>query len=81
MTDLADKIYEATGLTLNAADTEAIGRLIGQARTEARLAWENKLEVIAQRIEDRLSDCPPNQTEAYLRAAYIVRKAKEQTND
>ncbi len=81
MTDLADKIYEATGLTLNAADVEAIGRMIGQARTEARLAWENKLEAIAQCIEDRLGDCEPSQTEAYLRAAYIVRKAKETTND
>jgi hypothetical protein len=35
MTDLADEIYEATGLTLNAADVEAIGRMITQARRDA----------------------------------------------
>jgi hypothetical protein len=35
MTDLADEIYEATGLTLNAEDTEAIGRMITQGRRDA----------------------------------------------
>ena len=45
MTDLADKIYAATGLTLNAADTEAIGRMIAQGRNDA-------LEEAARRAED-----------------------------
>jgi hypothetical protein len=83
MTDLADKIYEATGLTLNAADVEAIGRLIGQARTEARLAWENKLEGIAQFLEDLVwgRSIKEHEQEAFLHAAQIVRKAKEKTND
>jgi hypothetical protein len=35
MTDLADKIYEATGLTLNAEAVEAIGRMITQGRRDA----------------------------------------------
>ena len=45
MTDLADKIYEATGLTLNAADAEAIGRMIAQGRNDA-------LEEVVVSLED-----------------------------
>jgi hypothetical protein len=45
MTDLADKIYNATGLTLNAADTEAIGRMITQGRNDA-------LEEVVVLLED-----------------------------
>jgi hypothetical protein len=47
----------------------------------AKLAWEVKLEGIAQALEDAVGDCPQSQVEAYLRAANIVRKAKETTND
>jgi hypothetical protein len=43
MTDLADKIYEATGLTLNAADVEAIGRMLKEAR---RLAILRAAEIV-----------------------------------
>ena len=43
---------------------------------EVKLAWENKLEGIAQALEDRIGDCPRSQVEAYLKAADIVRKAK-----
>jgi len=46
MTDLADKIYEATGLTLNAEAVEAIGRMITQGRRDA-------LEEAAQECEKR----------------------------
>lgn len=45
MTDLADKIYAATGLTLNAADAEAIGRMIAQGRNDA-------LEEVVVLLED-----------------------------
>ena len=48
---------------------------------EVKLAWENKLEGIAQSIEDEIGNCPKSQVEAYLKAADIVRKAKEATND
>jgi len=47
----------------------------------SELAWENRLEGIAQALEDEIGDCPKSQVEAYLRAAYIVRKSKETTND
>ena len=43
MTDLADKIYAATGLTLNAADAEAIGRMLKEAR---RLAIARAAEIV-----------------------------------
>jgi hypothetical protein len=45
MTDLADKIYDATGLTLNAVDVEAIGRMITQGRNDA-------LEEVVVLLED-----------------------------
>jgi hypothetical protein len=48
MTDIADKIYAATGLTLNAEAAAKIGQMIQQARRdaleEAALAAENELE-------------------------------------
>jgi len=37
MTDLADKIYEATGLTLNAAIAEDIGQTVKKAQRRAIL--------------------------------------------
>lgn len=41
------------------------------------LAWKNRIEGIAQTIEDEIGSCPKSQVEAYLKAADIVRKAKE----
>ena len=35
MTDIADKIYAATGLTLNAEAAAAIGQMIQQAKRDA----------------------------------------------
>jgi hypothetical protein len=35
MSDIADKIYAATGLTLGAEAADAIGRMIQQARRDA----------------------------------------------
>jgi acyl-homoserine lactone acylase PvdQ len=42
MTDIADKIYAATGLTLNAEAAAAIEQMIQQARRDAleEAAWE-----------------------------------------
>ena len=36
MTDIADKIYAATGLTLNAEAAAKIGQMIQQARRDGR---------------------------------------------
>ena len=44
MSDIADKIYAATGLTLNAEAAAKIGRMIQQARRDA-------LEEAARRVE------------------------------
>jgi hypothetical protein len=44
MTDIADKIYAATGLTLNAEAAAKIGQMIQQARRDA-------LEEAARRVE------------------------------
>jgi hypothetical protein len=48
MSDIADKIYAATGLTLNAEAAAAIGQMIQKARRnaleEAALAAENEPE-------------------------------------
>ena len=47
----------------------------------SKMVWENRLEGVAQAIEDAVGDCPQSQVEAYLRAADIVRQAKETTKD
>jgi hypothetical protein len=43
----------------------------------SELAWENRIEGIAQTIEDKIGSCQKSQVEAYLKAADIVRKSKE----
>ena len=50
---------------------------------EVKLAWENKLEGIAQFLEDLVwgRSIKEHEQEAFLHAAQIVRKAKETTND
>ena len=53
MTDIADKIYAATGLTLNAEAAAAIGRLIQAENEKLRAA----LRAIA---EDCEADYPPS---------------------
>ncbi len=45
MSDIADKIYAATGLTLNAEAAAAIGQMIQQARRDA-------LEEAARRLAE-----------------------------
>ena len=46
MSDIADKIYAATGLTLNAEAAAAIGRLIQQAKCDAREEAARRVEIM-----------------------------------
>lgn len=46
MTDIADKIYAATGLTLNAEAAAAIGQMIQQARQAGREDAARKIEIM-----------------------------------
>lgn len=46
MIDIADKIYAATGLTLNAEAAAAIGQMIQQARRDGREEAARRVEIM-----------------------------------
>ena len=46
MIDIADKIYAATGLTLNAEAATAIGQMIQQAKRDALAEAARKVEIV-----------------------------------
>ena len=46
MSDIADKIYAATGLTLNAEAATAIGQMIQQAKRDALAEAARKVEIV-----------------------------------
>ena len=46
MTDIADKIYAATGLTLGAEAAAKIGQMIQQARRDAREEAARRVEIM-----------------------------------
>jgi hypothetical protein len=48
MSDIADKIYAATGLTLNAEAAAAIGKMIQQARRDALEEAARAVEMVAE---------------------------------
>jgi len=48
MTDIADKIYAATGLTLNAEAAAKIGQMIQQARRDALEEAVSRVKAYAQ---------------------------------
>ena len=46
MSDIADKIYAATGLTLNAEAAAKIGQMIQQARRDGREEAARRVEIM-----------------------------------
>jgi hypothetical protein len=61
MTDLSDKLYIATGLTLNAEAVAAIGRMLEKTRDTA---LEEAAHLIEQMIE---LDCPRKYLSSFIR--------------
>jgi hypothetical protein len=58
MTDIADKIYAATGLTLNVQDAAKIGHMIRLARQEAADEIEKLREALSRAKKLFLQDEP-----------------------
>ena len=58
MTDIADKIYVATGLTLNVQDAAKIGHMIRLARQEAADEIEKLREALSRAKKLFLQDEP-----------------------
>jgi hypothetical protein len=59
MSDIADKIYAATGLTLNAEAAAAIGQMIQQARRDAleeAARWHDEKEKLVQEKAREVSE-------------------------
>jgi len=63
MTDIADKIYAATGLTLGAEAAAKIGQMIQQARRDAR-------EQVA-RYHDLMAKMAGSSTELQRRSSWV----------
>jgi len=63
MSDIADKIYAATGLTLNAEAAAKIGQMIQQARRDAR-------EQVA-RYHDLMAKMAGSSTELQRRSLWV----------
>jgi hypothetical protein len=57
MSDIADKIYAATGLTLNAEAADAIGRMIQQTRRDALEEAEQAVAKSTQRSQAIAAIC------------------------
>ena len=57
MTDIADKIYAATGLTLNAEAAAKIGHMIRRARQEAADEIEKLRAALQTARRDALGEC------------------------
>jgi hypothetical protein len=60
MSDIADKIYAATGLTLNAEAAAKVGHMIRLARQEAADEIEKLRAALRAIAEDCEADYPPS---------------------